>query len=179
MTTAALDPEVFDTTLETHVLTDKENTKTIPCVVCRRPCVVTTFLAPAKCRCKDHRNSDSVGTAQVGVPIPGHTDPAKATNLADCLVNAAFAKAVCPVRPDDPEHEMELKSISHASHHGPMRDGVVVEPGEVATHQCLKCHAVTSYSTQHIHQYRRQNEPRESAKDFSDGTVLDWRLGKR
>lgn len=179
MTTVALDPEVFDTDLETHVLTDKENTKTIPCVVCRRPCVVTTFLAPAKCRCRDHKNSGSVGTGEVGVPIPGSTDPAKATNLADCLVNKTFERAVCPVHPDDPEHEMELKSITHAPHHGPMRDGVVIEPGEVATHQCLKCNTVVTYSTQHLHQYRRQNEPREAAKNFDDGTVLDWTLGAR
>lgn len=179
MTTTTLDPEVFDLSLDEHVLTDKDSTKTLPCVVCRRACVVTTFLAPAKCRCNDHKNESSSGHASVGVPVPGHTDPAKATNLADCLINKSFALAICPTHPDDEEHVMELKSVSHASHHGPMRDGVVIEPGELATHQCLKCNTVVSYSTQHKHQYRRQNELSASTKDFSDGTVQDWLLGAR
>lgn len=38
-----------------HVLTDKDKTKTVPCTVCGRDCVVTLFAAPAKVRCLDHR----------------------------------------------------------------------------------------------------------------------------
>lgn len=53
---AALDKSLFDTTLETHVLTDRAATKVLPCRECRRPCVVTTFAAPAKTACNNCRH---------------------------------------------------------------------------------------------------------------------------
>lgn len=45
----------FNDKLEKHVLTDREETKDVPCTVCGRRCVVTTFAAPAKVRCNEHR----------------------------------------------------------------------------------------------------------------------------
>lgn len=43
--------------LEPHVLTDKEETKTVPCRHCGRPCVVTLFASAPKVACKDCRKS--------------------------------------------------------------------------------------------------------------------------
>jgi hypothetical protein len=45
----------IDGTLEPHVLTDKEKTKIVGCRVCKRPCIVTYFMAPAKVACRDHQ----------------------------------------------------------------------------------------------------------------------------
>jgi hypothetical protein len=42
---------------EAHVLTDKEETKTVPCRHCGRPCVVTLFASAAKVACLDCRKS--------------------------------------------------------------------------------------------------------------------------
>lgn len=46
----------FDMELDPHVLTDKSNTKALPCRVCKRPCVVTQFASAAKTACLDHRD---------------------------------------------------------------------------------------------------------------------------
>ena len=47
----------FDRSKETHVLTDREQTKEVPCRSCKRPCVVTTFAAPAKVACRECRTT--------------------------------------------------------------------------------------------------------------------------
>jgi hypothetical protein len=47
----------FDRSKETHVLTDKDKNKEVPCRSCGRPCVVTMFAAPDKVACKDCRTS--------------------------------------------------------------------------------------------------------------------------
>lgn len=152
--------------LEVEVQTDKSLVKLVPCRECQRALVVTTFFAPAKaiCRsCKGESAGDRVAT--VGQPIPGQTDPAKAVNLADCLVNRAFATALCPVMPSDPEHVMELKSVNHAPNYGPGHFNakghwIQENVGETAIHQCTKCLATLSMSTSFRAPMRRQNEAR-------------------
>lgn len=54
---AAPTPEMreFDRTKETHILTEKDKTKELPCRNCGRPCVVNFFAAPAKVACNDCR----------------------------------------------------------------------------------------------------------------------------
>lgn len=49
----------FDRSKEPHTLTDKEETKELPCRSCRRPCIVNQFAAPAKVACFDCRGSVS------------------------------------------------------------------------------------------------------------------------
>jgi hypothetical protein len=47
----------FDRSKETHVLTDKDGTKEVPCRTCGRPCIVTTFASAAKVACRCCRTS--------------------------------------------------------------------------------------------------------------------------
>jgi hypothetical protein len=151
--------------MDPEVQTDKEAVKIIGCRECARPLVVTTFFAAAKGVCRVCKGETGT-VASVGQPVPGQTDPTKAVNLADCLVNKHFAHALCPVHPDNEEHEMELKQIAHSDHYGPgefvlTKDGRIwkqTAPGETAMHQCTKCNATVVYSTQHVVQFRRQNE---------------------
>lgn len=166
----------FNRELPHEVQTDKPIAKLVPCTGCQRPLVVNQFYAPAQAKCSTCRpdqSSSSVGS--VAVPQPGRTDPAKAKRLADALVNPQFAKALCPLHPDDDEHEMEIKSITHSDHYGPRtlvgydgagrpqyrQDAV----GESVRLQCRKCNTTVDYSTQHQVQYRAQNEPRETTSD--------------
>lgn len=159
--------DAFDVSKDHEVQTDKDQVKLVPCRECQRPLVVTTFFAPAKALCASCRGETASerAVATIGQPIPGQTDPAKAVNLADCLVNPHFATALCPVHPDDQDHVMELKSVSHSEHYGPghyeVSKGTMIwkqdAPGEVATHQCVKCNAVVVYQTTIRTQYQRQN----------------------
>ncbi len=152
-----------------EIQTDKQAIKLVPCRECAKPIGVTTFFAPAKaiCRtCSGAAAAEGGHFATVGQPVPGQTDPAKAINLADCLVNKGFAVALCPAAPDDPDHVMELKSVGHSPHYGPGHlspKGVWIQeaPGEVAVHQCTKCLATVSFSTTKRTHLRRQNEPKE------------------
>lgn len=176
---SSLDPEVFDTSLEPHVLTDKDVTKTVPCTECRRACVVTTFMAPAKVRCREHKSGRTTerSVGSVAVVQPGRTDPSVAANLADCLINKAFAHAICPHGAD---HRMELKDVCHVPNYGPRHlegydKGVPKykqETGELVLHQCLDCATVVQYSTTNPRQLRRVNEPRTSGRSTPDSTEL-------
>lgn len=154
--------------LEHEVQTDKNPVKLVPCreQECRRPIVQTTYYAPAKAICRSCKG-ETVGERQatVGQPVPGQTDPAKAVNLANCLVNLEFAAALCPVHPNDPEHIMELKSVNHSPHYGPGHFNgkghwIQEAPGETAIHQCIKCLAVVSFTTTYRSPLRRQNAPK-------------------
>ena len=159
-----------DDHLTPEVQTDKDANKVVPCTVCGRDLVVNLYYAPAKALCSSCREAGGAeGVASVAAVVPGQTDPAKATNLVKCLVNPGFAHALCPVHPDDEEHEMELKWVSHSERYGPMelvgyKAGGVPEfrqlgPGETVMWQCLKCKATSVYSTTAQVQFRRQNEP--------------------
>lgn len=161
------DSEAFDLSLQFEVQTDKDMVKLVPCRECQRPLVVTTFFAPAKAICRSCKGEAPDSVATVGQPVPGQTDPAKAVNLKDCLVNKQFEFARCPVHPDDEEHVMELKSVSHNDHYGPTtmigyEKGQPVyrqdAPGETVMHQCTHCKATVVYSTKHVVQYKRINE---------------------
>lgn len=57
----------FDRSKETHVLTDKDETKEVPCRSCGRPCVVNQFAAPAKVACNDCRGSVSPPKRKVSI----------------------------------------------------------------------------------------------------------------
>lgn len=178
--------EGFNLELEPEFQTDKVEVKLAPCRGCHRPLVVTRFYAPAKALCGACKGGTTPGDQLVGKPIPGKTDPAKAVNLAECLINPQFAYAVCPF---DAEHTVELKNVVHAPHYGPRRlvgyDGrgipkYNVEVGESVMHQCNECKAVISYSTQHAHVYRRQNEVRTNdLHTAGDRTVWHGVLGVR
>ncbi len=154
-----------------EIQTDKEAIKIVPCRECKRPLGVTTFFAPAKaiCRsCSGEALAEGGGVATVGQPTPGQTDPARAINLADCLVNKPFAQALCPVHPDDPDHVMEIKTVSHSQHYGPghyekSSKGLVWvqdAPGETVRHQCTKCLATVDYATTQRSPLHRQNAPK-------------------
>lgn len=178
-------PEDFDTELEHEVQTDKDRVKVVPCRECKRPLVVTTFFAPAKAQCRScSGEADTGGVATVGVPVPGQTDPAKAVNLTDALINIGFRTP--PLCPLNGEHTVELKSVSYAPHHGPRHirgyDGkgmpiVDQEVGETCMYQCTECNTAISFSTTHQGQYRRINEPRE--KRTSERNSWEWMLGFR
>lgn len=159
----------FDHKLEPEIQTDKELVKVLPCQFCQRPLIVTTFyvLAWAKCSpCKGEgdgmREPGSVDVVQAG-----RTEPRLAKDLTKVLINPEFANALCPVRPNDPDHQMELKHVHHNDNYGPHEwkivDGkmtrVMVAPGETALLQCLKCYAVVTYSTTAVTQFNRINEP--------------------
>lgn len=167
MASATFTDDQFDLALEECVLTDKEMRKRVPCKACRRPCVIHSFAPNAVLctTCKSGSTGAGSAPGTVANPEPGVTDPAKAVNLADCLINPTFGHAFCPM---DPGHEMELKNVSHAPNYGPRRllkyeKGLPIYDqmtGESVLHQCRDCGTVVSYSTQHQHQYHRQNEPR-------------------
>lgn len=177
----------FDTSLEAEVQTDKNLIKIVPCQFCKRPLVVTTFyvLAWAKCSpcagaSNGKREKGSVGQAQAGRTRPEH-----AMDLVKVLINPTFARALCPVHPDDADHVMELKSVSHSKNHGPTvlqfvggkPTYVQVAPGETAMLQCLKCNATVTYSTAVTVQFRRCNEPDPNGSKHSMGMAA-W-LGIR
>lgn len=165
----------YDSDRPIEVQSDKPTLKLVPCTGCQRALAVNVFYAPAIARCSEcgggaTRASGTGGAAgQSEIVQAGRTDPVKAARLADCLINPAFAKAICPVHPDDEEHVMELKSVNHNERYGPSeligaKDGRPqyrqIAPGETAMHQCLKCKAIVTYSTTAQAQFRRCNEPR-------------------
>lgn len=179
---AALDDERFDTSLTPHILTDKPMTKVLPCMECRRPCVVTTFLQPQKCLCRDHKGESS-GPRAIGsqhAVIAGRTPAEYAVNLPDALINKEFMSALCPF---GPEHIVRLKDIGHSPNYGPRqllgyKDGIPQykqEIGEVATLQCADCNTVIQFSTQHPRQLRPVNAPKQSAR--TEEPLLDSMLG--
>lgn len=72
----------FDRSLETHVLTDKDQTKEVPCRVCGRPCIVNVFASAPKVACEDHRETpvrktttiDENGYERVTTHVPNKVD---------------------------------------------------------------------------------------------------------
>lgn len=168
-----LSAEWYDLSLPFSIETDKTPVKFVPCGICRRAMMVTTFYVPAwansGCRgCKG--TEESAGFASVQVPQAGRTLPEKAVNLADCLINEQFGNQLsCPVCGD----EMELKSVGHNPNYGPRvkigEDKKTGRPiyeqlqGETVMHQCNSCFCAVSFSTAHVTRYRRQNEPKMTA----------------
>jgi hypothetical protein len=158
----------IDPSLEPEFHTDKDAVKIVPCrnPDCKRPIVVTTFFTPEKalCRvCDGESGGDRTGSLEV--VAPGQTDPAKAANLADCLINPQFAEAVCPICVTD----MELKSVSHNDHYGPSvltgyKNGIPeyrqTAPGESVMFQCEACKCVITMTTTAQVRYKRKNEPK-------------------
>lgn len=165
-----VEPHLFDDELEPEVQTDKERTKELPCRGCRRRLIVSAFYAPASAAtCSECKAGDLGQGGSIAAPVAGKSDPGKVKDLTQVLVNAHFAHAVCPAHPDDEEHEMELKSVSHSEYHGPSEFAGYdkgrpvyrqLAPGETVMHQCLKCRATVSYSTTAQTQFHRQNEPK-------------------
>lgn len=162
--------------------TDKDTVKICLCTGCGEKAIgVNTFYAPAwaKCRaCKGEAEASGVGQAQV--VQPGKTDPAKAANLADVLLNKQFAEAPpCPLCTEP----TELKSVAHNPMYGPSRiigyeKGQPVyqnDVGETVMYQCNECKTSVSYSTVHQSVYRRQNEPKNTIGEPSDRYLLGAR----
>lgn len=156
----------YDLELPFEIHTDKNPVKFVPCLTCRRACLVTTFYVPAWMKACRTCSGDSDATkGSVAVPQAGRTDPAKAVNLADCLINDEFAEVFCPFG----HGMMELKSVNHNPRYGPReligydRGEPVHEQktGESVLHQCNECLAVVSMSTVHVSKYRRKNEARQ------------------
>jgi hypothetical protein len=175
--------ETLDLEKEPEVQTDKDAVKLVACRECGRPLVTTTFFAAAKGICRVCRGEGSE-VASVAVAQPGKTEPAKATNLVDVLINKHFANALCPVHPDDPDHAMELKYVDQNDNYGPsehigFKDGKPVyrqlAKGETVLHQCLACKAIVTYSTTAQSQYRRVNEPTANRKRSRMGESLGTR----
>lgn len=153
--------------------TDKANIKIVVCIECGQPIAVNVFYAPAIAKCAEHGGGDArasrekgAATGSQGIVQPGRTDPEKAANLADCLINKEFAEAECVFC----RTPMELKNVSHNPAYGPRRltgerNGIPVYKqltGETVLLQCNHCKTTTSYSTVHTIVYRRQNEPKPS-----------------
>jgi len=161
----------FDTGKEVEIQTDKTVMKLVPCGECRRPLAVNRFYAAMQARCASCKGlAERTGVGQVTAPTPGKTEPAQVKDLTSVLINPGFAFARCPAHPDDPEHEMELKTVHHSDHYGPSdyvghKDGKPlykqIAPGETAMHQCLKCKATVAYGTTAQTQFMRINEVRE------------------
>jgi hypothetical protein len=179
-----LPAEWYSKELPFSIETDKQPVKFVPCGICRRAMMVTTFYVPkwAESGCRGCKGTESGGgLASVQVPQAGRTQPERAVNLADCLINEQFAGPLnCPVCGE----QMELKSISHNPNYGPRvllgydkgRPVYDQLTGEVAMHQCNKCFATISFSTVHVSQYRRQNEPKTTA---GARPVSEYLLGMR
>lgn len=168
----------YDDTTEWQ--TDKQTVKIVGCNGCGKPIAVNAFYAPAlaKCAACGHQ-SKSAGTGQAAIVQAGRTDPAKARNLADALINQQFGQAICPLCTE----EMELKHIAHNSRYGPSRvvgyeKGQPLydnDTGETVLLQCNKCKTVTSHSTTSQIVYRRQNEP----KAADTAPASEYLLGAR
>lgn len=166
--------------LDPELQTDKELVKVIPCPVCRRPLIVTTFYVMAWAMCSVCKgDSDQIREpGSVEVVQIGRTDPKLAADLTKLLINPSFASAICPVHPAE-GHEMELKSVHWNDNYGPWEyrliDGKLVPaqiaPGETVVHQCLQCRAVVTYTTTEVTQLRRRNEP-----DGQSIKKSGWRL---
>lgn len=163
------------------ILTDKEQSKTVPCIVCGRPCVVHAFAANQSVRCTDCRTGRP-GIGGQTVVQPGKTPPENVRDLSSVLINEEFAEVACPFG----HGPMELKSVNHNPYRGPAekvgyKDGRPVyqqhAPGETVMHQCNECKCTVSLSTAHVHVYRRQNEPRRIAGD--QPSVWTWANGVR
>lgn len=180
-----LPAEFYDLALPFSIETDKSPVKFVPCGVCRRAMMVTTFYVPAWAGsgCRGCKNTEAgSGYATVQVPQAGRTDPVKAVNLVDCLLNEEFAEANCP-KCGDP---MELKTVHHNPNYGPRvlvgYDKQNSDPiydmltGEVAMHQCNHCRTTVSFSTTAQMIYRRQNEPKTTA---GSRPVAEYMLGER
>lgn len=171
--------EQFDMALAPELQTNKELVKIVPCQYCQRALIVSTFyvMAWAKCRLCKGESDSSRSTASVGQPQAGRTEPRLARDLTKVLINPSFAEALCPVHRDDPDHEMELKSVSWSDHYGPVEwrllDGkltpVQIAAGETALLQCKKCNATVAYSTTVVTQLRRANEVEEHSHKHSNG----------
>jgi hypothetical protein len=180
-----LPAEFYDIALPFSIETDKKPVKFVPCGICRRAMMVTTFYVPAWANsgCRGCKGADAGGgMASVQVPQAGRTDPEKAVNLVDCLLNEEFAEASCP-KCGDP---MELKSVHHNPNYGPRvligydkKNGDPIYDmltGEVVMHQCNHCRTTISFSTTAQMIYRRQNEPKSTA---GSRPVTEWTLGPR
>lgn len=174
----------FADDLEVEVQTESERTKELPCRGCGRRLVVSTFYAPAsKATCSACRGEEKESKRRA--PTGSAMDPPNAPDLSKLLLNRSFAKAVCPAHPDDPDHEMELKTVARSPHHGPSEfmgysNGVPtfrqLAEGETVLHQCLKCRATVSYSTSVRCQLQRVNEVVEKRKSAAINEEL---LGAR
>lgn len=171
---SAIEMELVDSKLEPEMQTDKELVKILPCQFCQRALVVTTFyvLAWAKCGpCKGEAPSTRE-PGSVGVVQAGRTEPRLAQDLTKVLLNPTLAVALCPMHPNDPDHEMELKSVHHNERYGPHEwrmvdkrlELVQIGPGETVIHQCLKCNAVVTYTTTAVTQFKRVNEVKDDDK---------------
>lgn len=163
----------FNDDLEPEVQNESEKTKEVPCGECGRRLTVSTFYAPeSKARCTECKGEakEEAAAGKRKFQAMAAADKSKLPDLKDALLNRAFSKAVCPVHPEDPEHEMELKSVNHSAHHGPTEfmgytNGRPtfrqLAEGETVMHQCLKCNATVAYSTTAQVQFCRLNEPGE------------------
>ena len=161
--------------------TDKATVKVVPCTGCGQPLGVNVFYAPAIAKCASCGGQAAIaGTGESVIVQAGRTDPSKAANLADCLINREFAEAVCPKCGE----ATELKSVTHNPKYGPSRivghkGGVPVyrnDVGESVMHQCNSCRTTITMSTTHQVFYRRQNEPKPNAGRPS---AWNWMLGER
>lgn len=163
--------------------TDKPEGKLVPCTGCQRALFVNAFYAPAQAKCTACKGqSATAGRGEAAIVQPGKTDPTKAANLADSLLNKAFAQATCPLC----QEEMELKHVTHNPHYGPSHllgyDGKGMPrydntTGETVLLQCNSCKTTTSYSTTAQAVYRRQNEPKPGTSRPIMGDMLGEREG--
>jgi len=177
----------YDPSKPVDVQTDKPEGKLVPCTECGRAIYVNTFYSPAIAKCSDCKPTATGGggNGTQAVVQAGKTEPHRAKDLTACLINGHFAFAVCPVHPEDPEHEMELKSVDHHAHHGPSEligykngrpEYRQTDIGETVMHQCLHCKAVVTYSTTAQQQFRRINEPTQDRKhNNACGSILGTR----
>lgn len=93
----------FDRSKETHVLTDKEDTKEVACRSCGRPCVVTRFAAPDKVACNDCRDSVPKPKRQTMWKKDEETERFVAVESIQVFDEEAFKRATAPSLPFWPD----------------------------------------------------------------------------
>ena len=162
----------FNDELETEVLTDTEPTKEVPCIECKRRCVVTRFATANKVRCHTCRGVRKAERREKVMVEKAQTITADTLknleNLADGILNPSLK--IVPLCPFDPEHSVQLKYVCHNPNYGPRhyegidKKGIAQyrqETGEVVTYQCHECNTVISYSTANPLQMKAQNEAKK------------------
>lgn len=178
-------PEGIDWNKAPETQTEKAKVKVLPCTVCARPLVVSTFYTPAWAKCSEctpeKDTPREVGSATV--VQAGRTDPSLAADLGACLINRVeFEVMACPFGHGD----MELKSVNHNDRYGPTKmvgyeKGQPLykqyAPGETTMHQCNECRCVVTMSTTAVNIFKRQNEPRQ--KEGSEANAWSELNGTR
>lgn len=68
-----LDPELYDLSLPAEKVTEKDDTKMLPCATCKRPLIASRFAVPKKTACTACRGASASATVS-GDPFAADLD---------------------------------------------------------------------------------------------------------